>query len=210
MLRSLYEWAMRLAAGRYALPALFGVAFIEATCPFVPPDVMLAPMVLARQNRAWLFAGVCTAGSVLGGMFGYGLGFFLAPLALKLLTFFGHPDAFSAFQQLFARYGLWVILVKGLTPVPYMLVTIASGIAHFSFPVFVGASIVTRGGRFFLEAALLQHPKAKAVIDKHINLIAPIAVVLIIAALVGVRMLEHSGEHAAPGPQKPVAAGRGN
>ena len=193
MLRSLYEWAMRLAAGRYALPALAGVAFIEATCPFVPPDVMLAPMVLSRQDRAWLYAGVCTAGSVAGGVFGYGLGFFLAPLALRLLALFGHPDAFAAFQQLFAHYGLWVILIKGFTPVPYFLVTMASGIAHFSLAVFIGASIVTRGGRFFLEAALLQHPRAKAIIDRHLNLIAPAAVVLIVAALVIVRTME--GHH---------------
>ena len=190
MLRSLYEWAMRMAAGRYALPALAGVAFIEATCPFVPPDVMLAPMVLSRQDRAWLYAAVCTAGSVAGGLFGYALGFFLAPLALKLLAFFGHPDAFTAFQQLFAHYGLWVILIKGFTPVPYFLVTMASGIAHFSLAMFVGASIVTRGGRFFLEAALLQHPHAKAIIDRHLNLIAPAAVVLLIAALLAVRAME--------------------
>ena len=193
MLRSLYEWAMRMAAGRYALPTLAGVAFIEATCPFVPPDVMLAPMVLSRQDRAWLYAGVCTAGSVSGGLFGYGVGFFLAPLALKLLAMFGHPDAFTAFQQLFARYGLWVILIKGLTPVPYFLVTMASGIAHFSLPMFIGASIVTRGGRFFLEAALLQHPHAKAIIDRRINLIAVAGVVVLIAALVAVRMLEGHG-----------------
>ena len=194
MLRSLYEWAMRLAAGRYALPALAGVAFIEATCPFVPPDVMLAPMVLARQSRAWLYAAVCTAGSVSGGMFGYALGFFLAPLALKLLAFFGHPDAFTAFQCLFAKWGLAVILIKGLTPVPYMLVTIASGLAKFNFAVFVGASIATRGGRFFLEAALLQHPRAKATIDRHVNLIVPAGIALIVVALVLVRMLEgHSG-----------------
>jgi len=191
MLRSLYAWAMRVAAGRFALPALAGVAFIEAACPFVPPDVMLAPMVLSRQDRAWLYAGVCTAGSVTGGMFGYALGYFLAPLGLQFLTLTGHPDALAAFQRLFAEYGLWVILIKGLTPVPYMLVTIASGVAHFSFPVFVGASIVTRGGRFFLEAGLLRHPHAKALVDRHLNLIVPAGIVLLLAALVLVRMLEH-------------------
>jgi len=193
MLRSLYDWAMRLAAGRFALPALAAVAFIEATCPFVPPDVMLAPMVLARRSRAWLYAGVCTAGSVCGGLFGYALGFFLAPLALKLLAMFGHPEAYTAFQCLFARYGLGVILVKGLTPVPFFLVTIAAGIAHFNLPVFIGAAIVTRGGRFFLEAALLQHPQAKAILDRYLNLIVPGAIILIVIALVAVRMMEHGG-----------------
>jgi len=193
MLRSLYDWVIRLAAGRWALPALAAIAVVEATFPFAPPEVMLGPMVLARRDRAWLYAGICTVGSVSGGLIGYGLGFFLAPLGLMLLTKTGHAGAMASFQHLFAQFGLWVILIKGLTPVPYMLVTIASGIAHFSLPVFVGASIVTRGGRFFLGAALLQHPNAKALIDRHLNLLAVVGVVLLIAALLAVRWLEHQG-----------------
>jgi len=193
MLRSFYDYVIRLAAGRWAMPALAMVAMVEATAPFAPPDLMLAPMVLARRERAWLYAGICTAGSVTGGLIGYGLGYFLAPLGLRLLTATGHPDAMASFQRLFAQYGLWVILIKGLTPVPYMLVTIASGVAKFSIPVFVAASIATRGGRFFLGAALLQHPKAKAVIDRHFNLLAAAGVILIVAALLLVRWLEHHG-----------------
>lgn len=191
MLRSFYDWAIRVAAGRWAMPALAAVALVEATFPFPPPEVMLGPMVLARRERAWLYAGVCTAGSVSGGLVGYGLGFFLAPLGLKLLTATGHPEAMASFRHLFAEFGLWVILIKGLTPVPYMLVTIASGVAQFSLPVFIGASIVTRGGRFFLGAALLQHPSAKAIIERRLNLLAVIGVVLLVAALLAVRWLEH-------------------
>jgi membrane protein YqaA with SNARE-associated domain len=191
MLRPLYDWVIRLAGGRYALPMMALVAVVEATFPFVPPDVMLGPMVLARRERAWLYAAICTTGSVSGGLVGYGLGFFLAPLGLKLLTATGHPDAMASFHQLFAQYGLWVILIKGLTPVPYMLVTIASGVTQFSLPVFIGASMITRGGRFFLGAALLQHPAAKAVIERRLNLLAVVGVVLVIAALVAVRLLEH-------------------
>jgi membrane protein YqaA with SNARE-associated domain len=193
MLRSLYDHVIRLAAGPWALPALAVVALVEATFPFAPPEVMLGPMVLARRERAWLYALICTVGSVSGGLVGYSLGYFLAPLALHWLKLIGHPDAFASFQQLFAEYGLWVILIKGLTPVPYMLVTIASGVAKFSIVVFVAASIVTRGGRFFLGAALLQHPKAKTIIDRHLNLLAVAGVVLIVAALVLVRWLEHHG-----------------
>ena len=193
MLRSLYDRVIRLAAGPWALPVLAAVALVEATFPFPPPEVMLGPMVLARRERAWLYAAVCTAGSVSGGLVGYGLGFFLAPLGLKLLTMTGHPDALASFQHLFAEYGLWVILVKGLTPVPYMLVTVASGIAKFSIAVFIGASIVTRGGRFFIGAALLQHPKAKDLIERHMNVLALVGVALIIAALLAVRWLEHHG-----------------
>ncbi len=189
MLRALYDRILQLAATPYALPALAGVAMIEATFPFAPPDVMLAPMVLARRERAWLFAGVCTAGSVTGGMIGYAIGFFLAGLGMKILALSGHATALTAFHAWFAQWGLAVILIKGLTPVPYMLVTLASGIAHFSFPVFVGASVVTRGGRFFLEAALLQHPKAKAVIDRYFYWLAGAGVVLIIGAFVLLKAL---------------------
>ncbi len=192
MLRPLYDWALRLASGRYALPALAGVAMLEATFPFVPPDVMLAPMVLARRERAWVFAGVCTLASVIGGCIGYALGFFASDLALKFLIATGHPDALKAFQKVFDQWGLAVILVKGLTPVPYMLVTIASGLAHFSLPVFIGASLVTRGGRFFLEAALLQHPHAKGFVERRLNLIVPVALVVLIAVYVGLHFLMKS------------------
>ena len=190
MLRPLYDWAMRLAAGRYALPAMAGVAIVEATFPFVPPDVMLAPMCLARRDRAFFYALVCTICSTIGGCIGYAIGFFASDLAVRIFTLSGHPTALADFQKLFAEVGLAVILVKGLTPVPYMLVTLASGLAHFSLPVFIGASILTRGGRFFLEAALLQHPGAKAFVDKHLTVLAILGVVLIVAALYGVHLLE--------------------
>jgi membrane protein YqaA with SNARE-associated domain len=175
------------------MPALAAIALIEATLPFAPPEVMLGPMVLARRDRAWLYAAICTLGSVAGGLVGYALGYFLTPLALEWLKWTGHPDALASFQRLFAEFGLWVILVKGLTPVPYMLVTIASGVARFSLPIFIGASMVTRGGRFFLGAALLRHPKAKAIIERRLNLLAVIGVVLVVAALLMVRWLEHHG-----------------
>jgi membrane protein YqaA with SNARE-associated domain len=189
MLRPLYEFALRLAGGRYALPALAGAAVIEATFPFVPPDVMLGPMVLARRERAWLYALVCTTGSVTGGMVGYAIGLFAAGLGARILALSGHANALANFHAWFAQWGLAVILIKGLTPVPYMLVTIASGLARFSFPVFVAASVVTRGGRFFLEAALLQHPKAKSFVDTHLNLLVGAALVLLVAVIVLFKLL---------------------
>ena len=194
MLRSLYDWAMRLAAGRYALIALPIVAFVEATFPFVPPDVMLAPMVLSRRERAWFYAGLCTTGSVLGGCCGYAVGYFASPIALWLLVHSGHPGGLDAFRALFAKVGLAVILIKGLTPVPYMVITLASGLAHFSLPVFIAASIVTRGGRFFLEAGLLRHPQAKAFVDRHLTVLVVLGFVAIGLALFAVRLLEkHAG-----------------
>ena len=189
MLRSLYQWVLRIAAGPYALPVMALVAVIEATFPFVPPDVMLAPMVLARRERAWFYAAVCTAGSVTGGMIGYAIGYKLHDIATNVLALSGHPHALDSFQALFAKYGLAVILIKGFTPVPYMLVTLAAGMAKFSLVVFVVASIATRGGRFFLEAALLQHPKAQAVIDRHLTALAIAGVVLVIGVFLLVKHL---------------------
>lgn len=192
MLRPLYDFALRLAGGRYALPALAGTAMVEATFPFVPPDVMLGPMVLARRERAFFYAFVCTLGSVAGGAVGYAIGYFAAALGARILALSGHAGALADFHAWFAQWGLAVILIKGLTPVPYMLVTIASGLARFSFPVFIAASVVTRGGRFFLEAALLQHPKAKGFVDAHLNLLVGGALVVLVAAIVLLKLL---GEH---------------
>jgi membrane protein YqaA with SNARE-associated domain len=194
MLRPFYDWSLKLASGRFALPALAGVAVVEATFPFVPPDVMLGPMVLARRERAWLYAAVCTLSSVLGGCIGYALGFFASDAAMRLLQLSGRTGGLLQFQALFAKVGLAVILIKGLTPVPYMIVTLASGLAHFSLPVFVAASLATRGGRFFLVAALLQHPKAKTFVDKHLTVLVAGALVLLVVALAAVGVLEkHSG-----------------
>jgi membrane protein YqaA with SNARE-associated domain len=190
MLRPLYDWAMRLAAGRYALPAMAGVAVVEATFPFVPPDVMLAPMCLARRDRAFLYAAVCTVCSVIGGCIGYAIGVFASSLAVRIFTLSGHPTALADFRCVFAQWGLAVILIKGLTPVPYMLVTLASGLARFSLPAFIGASLVTRGGRFFLEAALLQHPHAKAFVDRHLTTLVVAGLVVIVAVFAGLHFLE--------------------
>lgn len=189
MLRPLYDWVLKIAGRPYALPVMAGVAVVEAAFPFVPPDVMLSPMVLARRERAWLYAAVCTLGSVSGGLIGYALGFFLTGLAKKILTLSGHPAALASFQALFAKYGLAVILIKGFTPVPYMLVTLASGVAHFNLAVFFAASIATRGGRFFLEAGLLSHPKAKAVIDRHLTALFIAGIVLVVGVFLLARHL---------------------
>src|SRR3569833_206622 len=105
MLRALYAWVLRLAATPYALPVMAGVAVIEATFPFVPPDALLAPMVLARRERAWLYAAVCTAGAVAGGCVGYAIGYFLTDRAQDVLALSGHPHALDSCQALFAQYG---------------------------------------------------------------------------------------------------------
>jgi membrane protein YqaA with SNARE-associated domain len=157
MLRRLYDRILALAASPRAEWWLAIIAFAESSFFPVPPDALLIPMALARPRDAWRFAAICTVASVAGGALGYLIGYAVFDqLAKPVLDFYGYGDRFAAFQALYAQYGLWVILIKGLTPIPYKIVTIASGAAKFDFLVFMAASVVTRGARFFLLAALLR------------------------------------------------------
>jgi membrane protein YqaA with SNARE-associated domain len=193
MLRRLYDRLMALAASRKAPLWLALVSFAESSFFPVPPDLMLAPMVLAKPERAWLNAAICTAASVVGGMLGYAIGFFAAPLAGKLLTALGQAHALAGFQDLYAHVGLWVILLKGLTPIPFKLVTIASGLAHFNFGVFVAACIVTRGARFFLVTALLKAygPPIQTFVEKRLTLVTTAIALLAIGGVVLLKFIEH-------------------
>jgi membrane protein YqaA with SNARE-associated domain len=183
---------MRAAESRFALLWLALLAFAEASFFPVPPDVVLWPMALARPQRAYLYAAVCTVASVVGGMAGYAIGFYLTDFAQHLLALTGNPHALAGFQAQYARWGVWVILVKGLTPIPYKLVTIASGLAHFSFPIFVAASIATRGGRFLMSALVLKRwgPAMLPIIERRLLLIA---VGVIALAVAGVLLLKFVG-----------------
>ncbi len=157
MLHRVYMRTLALAASPRALWWLAAVAFAESSFFPIPPDALLIPMALARPDRAWRFAAVCTVASVVGGALGYLIGYAVFDqLARPLIDLYGYGDRFAAFQDLYARYGLWVILIKGLTPIPYKIVTIASGAARFNFTVFMLASAATRGARFFIVAALLR------------------------------------------------------
>lgn len=189
MLRRLYDWVMGLAASRHAPVALFAVSFAESSFFPIPPDVMLAPMVMARRERAYVYAAICTVASVLGGLLGYAIGYYLTPVGLWLLALLGHADGQAAFQAWYEQWGLWVILIKGLTPIPYKLVTITSGLAHFSLPVFIGASIATRGARFMLTAFLLKRYGAvvQEQIEKRLMLFTVIGVVVLVAIILAIR-----------------------
>ena len=191
MLRKTYDWVMGLAGSRHAPSALAAVSFAESSFFPIPPDVMLAPMVLARPEKAYVYATICTAASVLGGMFGYFIGYHLGPLGLWLLTLMGHADGQAAFETWFADWGLWVILIKGLTPIPYKLVTIASGLAHFSFFTFIWASVVTRGARFFLAATLIKYcgPAVREEVEKRLALYTTLGVVVLVGGVVALKFL---------------------
>jgi membrane protein YqaA with SNARE-associated domain len=157
MLRGLYLRTLALAASPRAPWWLAAIAFAEASFFPIPPDALLIPMALARPDRAWRLALVCTLGSVAGGALGYFIGYAVFDqLARPLLAFYGYGDRFAAFQAMYAQYGLRIILIKGLLPIPYKIVTIASGAAHFDFALFMAASALTRGARFFAVAALLR------------------------------------------------------
>ncbi|HEY0599475.1 YqaA family protein [Brevundimonas sp.] len=191
MLRKLYDWVFSLARSRHATPALAVISFAESSIFPVPPDVMLAPMILARPEKAYFYAFVCTVASVLGGILGYAIGYYLTDLGLWLMNLLGHSDGLAEFQHWFDQWGLAVILIKGLTPVPYKLVTIASGLAAFSFPVFVAASVVTRGARFFLEAWVLRRwgPAMLAQVEKRLAMWSVIGIVVLVGAVLAVKLL---------------------
>ncbi len=156
MIRRLYAWTMRLAAGPNAMLALVGVSFAESSFFPLPPDMLLVPMVLARREQAFRLAFWCTAASVVGGMFGYMIGSVLYDVIGKsIVSFYGYAEQIDTLRATYVQYGAWIILLKGLTPIPYKLVTIMSGIAGYNFGLFVVLSIITRGLRFFVVAGLL-------------------------------------------------------
>jgi membrane protein YqaA with SNARE-associated domain len=156
MFNSLYPRIRSLAAGPHAERALAAVAFAESSFFPMPPDVLLAPMALANPKRAWRYALIATIASVAGGMLGYAIGAMLyGTLGEWLVNLYGYGAKMEALKQTYAQWGWLVILIKGVTPIPYKLVTITSGLLGYNFPLFVALSIVTRGARFFLVAGAL-------------------------------------------------------
>ena len=156
MLRGLYDWTMGLARSRHALWALAVVSFVESSFFPIPPDVLMIPMIIARPDRAFLIAGVATLTSVLGGLFGYFIGWGLyEAVGLPILEFYGKAEYFEDFAVTYNEWGAWAVLIAGVTPFPFKVITIASGVTGLSLPVFLIASIIARGLRFYLVATLL-------------------------------------------------------
>ncbi|MGN6283923.1 MAG: YqaA family protein [Afipia sp.] len=156
MLRRIYDWCIAAADKPYALWLMGAVSFAESSFFPVPPDVMLIPMSLARPRRAWVYALVCTVTSVAGGVVGYAIGALLYDsIGQWLIHLYGYADKVEAFRASYAEYGAWIILLKGLTPIPYKIVTITSGFADYNLWLFILFSIIARGGRFFIVAIVL-------------------------------------------------------
>jgi membrane protein YqaA with SNARE-associated domain len=192
MFRRLYDWTLALASRPAAPWALGAVSFAESSFFPVPPDVMLVPMALARPDRVWSYALIMTLTSVVGGLAGYAIGALLyESLGQWLFRLYGLTESAETFRAAYAHYGHWVILLKGLTPIPYKLVTITSGFAGYDLFWFVVLSLITRGVRFFALAAVLGRfgVPIKAAIDQHFSLVVTGAVAVIILGFVGFRYL---------------------
>jgi membrane protein YqaA with SNARE-associated domain len=183
MIRALYDWTLSLAAHPRAVWALAIVSFAESSVFPIPPDLMLVPMILAAPGRAFFLAFVCTVSSVLGGIAGYGIGFFaFEGIGRPVLEALGKGDALDGFAQRYNDYGLWVVLVAGITPFPYKVVTILSGVTALSLPVFIVSSIAARGLRFFIVAGLLWRfgPPIRLFIERRLGLMFTLFVALLI------------------------------
>lgn len=192
MLRRFYDRVLRLAASPRAPLWLALVSFAESSFFPVPPDALLVPMALARPDRAWRLAAICTVSSVLGGMLGYLIGYaFYDAVALPLIRFYHLETKADAFVAGFQQYGLWIILIKGLTPIPYKIVTITSGLAHFDFGLFVAASAVTRGARFFIVAALLRRfgEPVREFIERRLTLVTSLTAAGIVGGVLLLRFV---------------------
>jgi membrane protein YqaA with SNARE-associated domain len=187
MLRRVYDWCIDAADKPYALWILAAVAFAESSFFPVPPDIMLLPMSLARPARAWLFAGLCTIASVAGGVLGYAIGALLYDsLGQWLINLYHLGDKVESFRASYAEWGSVIILLKGLTPIPYKLVTITSGFAGYNIWLFILCSIVARGGRFFIVAIVLNRYGnfIRAEIERRLGLWLTAFVILIAAGFV--------------------------
>ena len=192
MLRRLYDWTLSLAAGPRAPAALGSVSFVESSFFPIPPDILLIPMVIAKREKAWWYAALCTLTSVLGGVLGYLIGMFLfQQVAEPILSFYGKMDYFNEFSAIFHEWGWWFVFIAGVTPFPYKVITIASGAAGLSLPIFILASIVSRGLRFFIVAALLYFfgPPIRDFIEKRLGLMFTIFVVLLVGRFAVLRFV---------------------
>lgn len=191
MLRKLYDWVFSLARHRHATRSLAVVSFAESSFFPIPPDVMLAPMVLAKPDRAYFYATVCTIASVLGGLLGYAIGYFLEPVGMAILSTLGKADTFEASKVLFQKYGAWVIVIKGATPIPYKLITISAGVFQFNLALFLILSALTRSARFFLVAFVLKRwgPPMLKIVERRLALFTVLFLIVMVAGLVAVKFL---------------------
>jgi membrane protein YqaA with SNARE-associated domain len=187
MLRRLYDWCIAAAHKPYALWVMGFVSFIESSFFPIPPDAMLIPMSIARPERAYFYAGLCTVTSVAGGVLGYFIGAVLYDsVGLWLINLYGYGSKVETFREAYATWGTWIILLKGVTPIPYKIVTIASGFAGYNLLMFILLSFVARGMRFYLAAFLLHRygETAREHIEKRLGFWVTVSIVVLVVGIV--------------------------
>ncbi|WP_442753738.1 YqaA family protein [Methylocystis sp. JAN1] len=191
-MKKLYDWTMSLASSKHAPFALGAIAFAESSFFPVPPDVILVPMTLAEPKKAWYFAALCTIASVAGGALGYAFGaLFYDTIGQWLINLYGYAEKMEALRAFYTQWGAFFILVKGLTPIPYKLVTIVSGLLAYNFPLFIGLSLITRGARFFVLAAAINHfgDAIRLKLERHFGLfIGSLGVVVVAGFALAAKM----------------------
>ncbi|MFA5900498.1 MAG: YqaA family protein [Hyphomicrobium sp.] len=191
-MRNIYDWMMRTASSKRAPYALGAVSFIESSFFPIPPDIMLIPMVLSNREKAWWYATIATVTSVLGGLLGYAIGYYAYDaIGIPILKFYGKEHALDSFIQFVHEYGVPAIIIKGATPIPFKVVTIAAGVAKMDLLAFVGASIVARAMRFFLVAGLLYFfgQPIREFIERRLTLVTTVFVVVLVSGFVAVKYL---------------------
>lgn len=184
MFKSLYARIIALSESPNAPYALAAVAFAESSIFPIPPDVLLAPMALAQPRKAWRFALICTIASVLGAVVGYGIGALLYDtLGQWLIHLYGYGERMEALKETYAKWGAAVILIKGLTPIPFKLVTIVSGLLGYNFPLFLLLCAITRGARFFLVAGALNFfgDPMRVLLERHFAAFIGIMAIIVVA-----------------------------
>ena len=187
MLRKSYDWVIANADDKRARWILIAISFAESSFFPLPPDPVYMAMLLARPKNAWRLAFICTLSSVVGGLLGYYIGYALYESAGEwIISTYGLEQAFIKFQQSFEEWGFWIIALKGLTPIPYKIVTICSGVAKIDMGIFISASIIARAFRFYTVAALLRYcgPQLRTYIEKNFTLVTSLILVAIIAGFV--------------------------
>jgi len=190
--RKIYDYTLDLAGRKNALAWLFAISFIESSFFPIPPDIMIIPMVLATPKQAYKIAGVALIASILGGYLGYAIGVFgFEMIAKPLLTFYGYMDGFTKFENYYHEYGAWIVFGAGITPFPYKIITIASGVVRLDLVVFTIASILARGFRFYIIAWLLKRFGApmKTFIEKNLNFLSIIFLILLIGGFAVIKWL---------------------
>lgn len=192
MLKSLYDWTMGLAAHKHAIWALAFIAFIEASVFPIPPDVLMIPLILAQPKRAWWIATVSLVASVAGGLLGYAIGaFFYDSIGAPILETLGKGDAVAEFNDRFNDYSFWAVLIAGITPFPFKVITILSGWTSMPLAIFVTTAIIARAFRFFIVAALLWKFGApiRDFIEKRLGLVFTVFMILLVGGFFAVKYL---------------------